>query len=63
MKLTTLELQETIDQTPKKDILVVQGDWNAEVLKGARADWGDVCGPYCIVDTNERPQTSRVCTL
>ena len=24
-----LKLQETIDQTPKKDILVVQGDWNA----------------------------------
>ena len=23
------QLQETLDQTPKKDILVVQGDWNA----------------------------------
>ena len=23
------KLQETIDQTPEKDILVVQGDWNA----------------------------------
>ena len=23
------QLQETIDKTPKKDILVVQGDWNA----------------------------------
>ena len=23
------QLQETIDQTPKKDILVVLGDWNA----------------------------------
>ena len=23
--------KETIDQTPKKDILVVQGDWNAKV--------------------------------
>ena len=23
------QLQETIDQTPKKDIQVVQGDWNA----------------------------------
>ena len=23
------QLQEIIDQTPKKDILVVQGDWNA----------------------------------
>ena len=39
------QLQETIDQTPKKDILVVQGDWNAKVGKAAQADWGEVCGP------------------
>ena len=32
------KLQETIDQTPKKDILVVQGDWNAKVGKDAQAD-------------------------
>ena len=32
------QLQETIDQTPKKDILVVQGDWNAKVGKDAQAD-------------------------
>ena len=38
------QLQETIDQTPKKDILVVQGDWNAKVGKDAQADWGEVCG-------------------
>ena len=39
--------------TPKKDILVVQGDWNAKVGKDAQADWGEVCGPYCNVETNE----------
>ena len=50
----TRKLQETIDQTPKKDILVVQGDWNAKVGKDAQADWGEVCGPYCNVETNER---------
>ena len=27
------QLQETIDQTPKKDVVVVQGDWNAKVGK------------------------------
>ena len=27
------QLQNVIDQTPKKDILVVQGDWNAKVGK------------------------------
>ena len=32
------QLQEIIDQTPKKDILVVQGDWNAKVGRGAQAD-------------------------
>ena len=32
------QLQETIDQTPKKDILVVQGDWNTKVGKDAQAD-------------------------
>ena len=48
------KLQETIDKTPKKDILVVQGDWNAKVRKVAQADWGEVCGPYCNVETNER---------
>ena len=48
------KLQETIDHTPKKDILVVQGDWNAKVGKDAQADWGEVCGPYCNVETNER---------
>ena len=48
------QLQETIDKTPKKDILVVQGDWNAKVWKDAQADWGEVCGPSCNVETNER---------
>ena len=48
------KLQETIDQTPKKDILVVQWDCNAKVGKDAQADWGKVFGPYCNVETNER---------
>ena len=34
------QLQETIDKTPKKDILVVQGDWKAKVRMDAQADWG-----------------------
>ena len=42
-------LKETIDQTPKKDILVIQEDWNASVGNDAQADWGDVFGPYCNV--------------
>ena len=42
------------DQTPKKDILVVQGDWNDKFGKDAQADWGNVCGHYCNVETYER---------
>ena len=52
-------LQENIDQTPEKKILVVQGDLNAKVGKVAEADWGEVCGPYKL----QRSQTSRVRNL
>ncbi|MEW8548423.1 MAG: endonuclease/exonuclease/phosphatase family protein [Candidatus Thiodiazotropha sp.] len=48
------QLQEVIDQTPKKDILVVQRDWNAKVGKDVQADWGNVCGPYYNAEKNER---------
>ena len=41
------ELQSLVDQTPKQDILVVQGDWNAKVGEDAQEDWGEVCGPFC----------------
>ena len=33
------QLQETIDQAPTKDILIVQGVWNAKVGKDAQAYW------------------------
>ena len=32
------ELQSVVDQTPKQDILVVQGDWNAKVGEDAQED-------------------------
>ena len=48
------QLQNVIDQTPKKDILVVQRDWNAKVGKGACENWQGTCGPFCNDDTNER---------
>ena len=43
-----------IDQTPKKDILVVQGNWNAKVGRDACGSWQGICGPFCNDDTNER---------
>ena len=48
------QLQNVIDQTPKKDILVVQGDWNAKVGRDACGNWQGICGPFCNDDTNER---------
>ena len=48
------QLQNVIDQTPKKDILVVQRDWNAKVDKDTCGNWQCVCGPFCSDDTNER---------
>ena len=47
------QLQNVIDQT-LKDILVVQGDWNAKVGKDACGNWQGICGPFGNDDTNER---------
>ena len=52
------QLQNVIDQTPKKDILVVQGDWNAKVGSDACGNWQGIRGSFCNEDTNERTQTS-----
>ena len=48
------QLPNAIDQTPKKDIGVVQGDWNAKVGEDAFENWQGICGPFCNDDTNER---------
>jgi hypothetical protein len=48
------QLQEVVDKTPKKDILVVQGDWNAKIGEDACKNWKRTCGRYCNAQTNER---------
>ena len=48
------ELQTLVDQTPKQDILVVQGDWNAIVGEDAPEHWGEVCGSFCNPGTSNR---------
>ena len=48
------QLQNVIDQTPKKCILVVQRDWNAKVCRDACEYWLGICGPFCNDDTNQR---------
>ena len=48
------QLQEVIDQAPKKDILVVKGDWNAKIGEDASKNWKGTCGQYCSPETNKR---------
>ncbi len=48
------QLQEVIDQTPKKDILIVQGDWNAKVGSEAKKDWGNMVGLSANETSNDR---------
>ena len=43
------QLQEIIDQTPKKDILVVQENWNAQVGRDAQADWEAYVDPTAML--------------
>ena len=47
-------LQKVLDKTPKKDILVVQGDWNAEIGEEACKDWKGTCGHHCNTKSNDR---------
>ncbi|XP_076468950.1 uncharacterized protein LOC143299552 [Babylonia areolata] len=48
------QLQGILDQTPKKDIVVVQGDWNAKVGEDACKDWKETCGRHCNKESNEK---------
>ena len=48
--------QNVIDQTPKKDFLVVQEDWNEKVGKDASGNWQGICGPFCN-DDRDAPLT------
>ena len=51
------QLQEVIDQEPKKDILVVQGYWKAKIGEDASKNWKGTCGQCCNPETNERGLT------
>ena len=48
------QLKNVIDQTLKKDILLVQGDWKAKVGKDSCGNWQVIWGRFCNDDTNER---------
>ena len=48
------QLDSIIAKTPKKDILVVQGDWNAKVGPDAYLHWAGTVGRFGIGETNDR---------
>ena len=48
------ELIEAIQKINGKDILIIQGDWNAKIGKDAHENWHDVVGKFGLEDTNDR---------
>ena len=48
------ELENTIKKIPKKDILIVQGDFNAKVGPDAYDNWAGTVGQYGTGNTNDR---------
>ena len=48
------DLNSIIDKVPKKDILIVLGDWNAKVGADAYQDWAGTAGKFGFGETNDR---------
>ena len=48
------ELEEAIKKIPKKNFLIIQGDWNAKVGTDAYSHWSGTVGQFGVGDTNDR---------
>ena len=48
------ELNNVITNTPKNDIQIIQGDWNAKVGPDAHTDWAGNVGKFGWGETNDR---------
>mgnify|MGYP006273469667 CR=1 FL=1 len=48
------ELENSIKKVPKKDLLIVQGDFNAKVGRDAYEQWAGTVGQYGTGETNDR---------
>ena len=48
------QLQAILNQVRKKDIIIVQGDWNAKVAQDTYHNWRDTQGPHCNNMNNDR---------
>ena len=47
-------LNKTIDKLPRKDITVIQGDWNAKIGTNAHQNWAGTVGKFGLGQTDER---------
>ena len=47
-------IENTLARTPKKDIVIVPGDWNAKIGSDNTQHWESVMGKYGYEDRNER---------
>ena len=50
------DLENFMKTVPKKDIIVVQGDWNAKIGQDAYDSWKGTIGKFGLGETNERGQ-------
>eukprot|EP00794_Sanderia_malayensis_P008574 gene8574-biopygen6861 len=48
------ELCSTLRQVPKKDITIIEGDWNAKIATDLFEDWQGTIGKFAYGTTNER---------
>ena len=48
------QVENVIKKIPKKDITIIQGDFNAKVGPDAYKDWQGTIGQYGTGETNER---------
>ena len=47
------EIEKTITETNKKDILIIQGDWNS-IVDDSNKEWNNAVGQFYIVNNNSR---------
>ena len=48
------DLENTMKAVPKKDLLIVQGDWNAKVGPDSYDQWAGTVGKFSTGETNDR---------
>ena len=47
------EIEKTMTETNKKDILIIQGDWNS-IVGNSNKEWNNAVGKFALGKTNSR---------